>query len=118
MNWQKGKVVSGQKDDWARWQWGKMGRGETVKGEMGRKVGRNGYGRNGIWRTGKTPADGNAICTITNSSLLIKSFFLKRWFNPSVKGSDSCRVAHFAKVDCRHLNSQRNEKKSVKIENI
>ena len=31
VNWQKCEMVSGQKDDWARWQRGKM-----VKGEMGR----------------------------------------------------------------------------------
>ena len=37
--WQKGEMVSGQKDDWARWQRSKM-----VKGEMG--MGRDGIGCN------------------------------------------------------------------------
>ena len=31
VNWQKGEMVSGRKDDWARWQWDKM-----VNGKMGR----------------------------------------------------------------------------------
>ena len=33
-------MVRGRKDDWVRWQWGKM-----VKGKMGRR--RDGKGRNG-----------------------------------------------------------------------
>ena len=40
VNWQKGEMVSGRKDDLARWQWGKM-----VKGKTGRV--RDGKGRNG-----------------------------------------------------------------------
>ena len=40
MNWHKGEMGNGRKDDWAWWQWGKM-----VKGKMGR--GRDGKGRNG-----------------------------------------------------------------------
>ena len=52
VNWQKGEIVSGQKDNWARCQRGKM-----VKGEMGR--GRDGRGRNGkkswaIWEWAKS----------------------------------------------------------------
>ena len=59
VNWQKGKMVSGQKDDWARWQRGKMVKGEMGKGRDG--IGRNGKKSwakwewaNGIGQTGKT----------------------------------------------------------------
>ena len=46
LNWQKGEMVIGRKDDRARWQWSKM-----VKGKIGRF--RDGKGRIGkkSWAT-------------------------------------------------------------------
>ena len=57
VNWQKCKMVSGQKDDWARWQRGKMvkgkmGRGRDSIGPNGKKVGEMGMGEMGLGKLG------------------------------------------------------------------